>query len=88
MSRELLSGDAGTGTGDGPLTIDLDSTLCETYVLGKHKEHGTMATPPEARPTSGETRWDECATPEPKDNSPCGPTAACTPTSSSPPAAG
>ena len=33
MSRELLAGAwrAGAGPGDGPLTIDLDSTICETY---------------------------------------------------------
>ena len=33
MSRELLARAwaAGAGPGDGPLTIDLDSTLCETY---------------------------------------------------------
>ena len=27
--------DAGAGPGDSPLTIDLDSTVCETYGLGK-----------------------------------------------------
>ena len=26
---------AGVGPGDGPLTIDLDSTICETYGLAK-----------------------------------------------------
>ena len=26
---------AGTGPGEGPLTIDLDSTICETYGLAK-----------------------------------------------------
>ena len=26
---------AGTGPGDGPLTIDIDSTICETYGLAK-----------------------------------------------------
>ena len=37
MSRELLSRAwaAGAGPGDGPLTIDLDSTICETYGLAK-----------------------------------------------------
>ena len=37
VSRELLarSWAAGTGPGDGPLTIDLDSTICETYGLGQ-----------------------------------------------------
>ena len=44
VSRELLARawDAGAGPGDGPLTIDLDSTLCETYGLGKEgaRRHG------------------------------------------------
>ena len=37
LSRELLARAwaAGSGPGDGPLTIDLDSTLCETYGLCK-----------------------------------------------------
>ena len=37
MSRELLAGAwaAGAGPGDSPLTIDLDSTVCETYGLAK-----------------------------------------------------
>lgn len=37
VSRELLARawDAGGGPGDGPLTIDLDSTTCETYGLAK-----------------------------------------------------
>ena len=37
MSRELLARawSAGAGPGDGPLTIDLDSTICETYGLAK-----------------------------------------------------
>ena len=35
VSRELLARAwaAGAGPGDGPLTIDLDSTICETYGL-------------------------------------------------------
>jgi hypothetical protein len=44
VSRELLKGAwaAGAGPGDGPLTIDLDSTICETYGLKKEgaKHHG------------------------------------------------
>ncbi len=44
VSRELLSRawPAGAGPGDGPLTIDLDSTICETYGLGKEgaRHHG------------------------------------------------
>ena len=37
MSRELLARawSAGAGPGDSPLTIDLDSTVCETYELAK-----------------------------------------------------
>ena len=37
VSRELLAEAwaAGAGPGDGPLTIDLDSTICETYGLAK-----------------------------------------------------
>ena len=37
VSRELLARTwaAGAGPGDDPLTIDLDSTLCETYGLSK-----------------------------------------------------
>ena len=44
VSRELLSRAwaAGVGPGDGPLTIDLDSTMCETYGLAKEgaRHHG------------------------------------------------
>ena len=37
VSRELLARAwaTGTGPGDGPLTIDIDSTICETYGLAK-----------------------------------------------------
>ena len=37
VSRELLARAwaAGAGLGDGPLTIDLDSTICETYGLAQ-----------------------------------------------------
>ena len=37
VSREVLARawSAGAGPGDGPLTIDLDSTVCETYGLAK-----------------------------------------------------
>ena len=37
VSRELLARawQAGTGPGDAPFTIDLDSTICETYGLAK-----------------------------------------------------
>ena len=44
MSRELLARAwaAGAGPGDGPLTIDLDSTICETHGLAKEgaRRHG------------------------------------------------
>ena len=44
MSRELLARAwaAGAGPGDVPLTIDLDSTICETYGLAKEgaRHHG------------------------------------------------
>ena len=44
MSRELLAHAwaAGAGPGDGPLTIDLDSTICETHGLAKEgaRDHG------------------------------------------------
>ena len=41
VSRELLrrAWDAGAGPGDSPLTIDLDSTICETYGLAKEGAH-------------------------------------------------
>ena len=43
-SRELLARawQAGAGPGDSPLTIDLDSTICETYGLAKEgaRHHG------------------------------------------------
>ena len=44
VSRELLARawPAGAGPGDAPLTIDLDSTICETYGLAKEgaRHHG------------------------------------------------
>ena len=44
VSRELLARAwaGGAGPGDDPLTIDLDSTICETYGLGKEgaRHHG------------------------------------------------
>ena len=44
VSRELLARAwaTGDGPGDGPLTIDLDSTICETYGLSKEgaRHHG------------------------------------------------
>ena len=42
VSRELLARAAGAGPGDGPFTIGLDSTICETYGLAKEgaRHHG------------------------------------------------
>ena len=44
VSRELLARawQTGAGPGDSPLTIDLDSTICETYGLAKEgaRHHG------------------------------------------------
>ena len=44
MSRQLLARawQAGAGPGDAPFTIDLDSTICETYGLAKEgaRHHG------------------------------------------------
>ena len=44
VSRQLLARawEAGAGPGDGPLTIDLDSRICETYGLAKEgaRRHG------------------------------------------------
>ena len=49
MSRELLARAwaAGAGPGDGPPTIDLDSTICETYGLTKEgpRRHGYTGQP-------------------------------------------
>ncbi len=43
VSRELLARawSAGAGPGDGPLTIDLDSSICETYGLAKEGRAAT-----------------------------------------------
>ena len=55
VSRELLARAwaAGAGPGDAPLTIDLDSTICETYGLDKEgaRHHVTPASG--ASPTAG-----------------------------------
>ena len=48
VSRELLTlaWKAGAGPGDAPFTIDLDSTICETYGLAKEgaRHHGYTGT--------------------------------------------
>ena len=119
VSRQLLARawQAGAGPGDSPLTIDLDSTICETYGLAKegarhHGYTGVRGYHPllaiaagtgdvlMARLREGQANtvrgaghflretWDGYATPEPGDNSRCGPTAVSIPTPSSPSAAG
>ena len=47
VSRELLAQAwaAGAGPGDAPLTIDLDSTICETYGLAKEGAATTLCRP-------------------------------------------
>ena len=47
VSRELLTRAwaVGAGPGDDPLTIDLDSTVCETYGLGKEGAQRHNLTP-------------------------------------------
>ena len=115
VSRELLARawKAATGPGDSPLTIDLESTICETYGLAKegarhHGYTGQRGYHPllaiaagtgdvlmcrlrkrRANTARGAAHFlretvSRCATPELKANSPCGPTAASTPTPSSP----
>ena len=61
VSRELLAGAwyAGAGPGDRPLTIDLDSTFCETY--GLSKEGGATT----ATPASGAITRSSPSPPEP-----------------------
>ena len=63
VSRELLARAwaAGAGPGDGPLTIDLDSTICETYGVAKEGA-ATMSNPGLHRPAglspaAGRGRW-------------------------------
>ena len=50
VSRELLARAwaAGAGPGDSPLTIDLDSTICETYGLAKEGARPTATPAPGA----------------------------------------
>ena len=83
VSRELLARawQAGAGPGDAPFTIELDSTICETYGLAKEgaRHHGyTGARGYHPLPTSCVKRWGGCATPGPTDDSRYGPTAGST----------
>ena len=64
VSRELLARAwaAGAGPGDGPLTIDLDSTICETYGLAKegarhHSYTGQRGYHPLLASAAGQRRW-------------------------------
>ena len=60
VSRELLARAwaAGAGPGDAPFTIDLDSTICETYGLAKEVAPATTAIPasPGLPPAAGHRR--------------------------------
>ena len=93
VSRELLARAwaAGAGPGDAPFTIDLDSTICETYGLAKegarhHGYTGARGYHPLLAIAAGtgdvlmarlrEGRAN--ATPGPTDDSRYGPTAGCT----------
>ena len=59
VSRQLLARAwaAGAGPGDSPLTIDLDSTICETYGLAKEgaRHHGYTGAP-RLSPAAGHCR--------------------------------
>ena len=57
VSRELLARAwaAGAGPGDGPFTIDLDSTICETYGLGKEGAPPRLHRPAGLSPVAGRT---------------------------------
>ena len=59
VSRGLLAGAwaAGTGPGDDPLTIDLDSTVCETYGLGKEGAQRHNYAGQRGYPASRRHRW-------------------------------
>ena len=58
VSRELLARawSAGAGPGDGPLTIDLDSTICETYGLAKGGARPRLHRPARLSPAAGDRR--------------------------------
>ena len=60
VSRELLARawSAGAGPGDAPFTIDLDSTICETYGLAKEGGARPRLHGPEGlSPAVGRGRW-------------------------------
>ena len=58
VSRELLARAwaAGAGPGDAPLTIDLDSTICETYGLAKEGATPWLHRQAGLSPTAGHRR--------------------------------
>ena len=61
MSRELLgrAWAAGAEPSDAPLTIDLDSTICETYGLDKEgaRHHGSARRRNRRRATAVVSLW-------------------------------
>ena len=59
VSRELLARawQAGAGPGDGPLTIDLDSTICETSPTNRVFQSAAAAGL-KGRPVSWWSPWD------------------------------
>ena len=60
VSRELLAGAwaAGAGPGDGPLTIDLDSTICEPTGWRRRGAHDHwLHRPAGLSPAVGRGRW-------------------------------
>ena len=68
VSRELLARvwKAGAGPGDAPFTIDLDSTICETYGLAKegarhHGYTGARGYHPLLAVAAGNVLWKTCA---------------------------
>ena len=58
VSRELLARAwaAGAGPGDAPFTIDLDSTICETYGLAKEGARPRLQWPARLSPAAGHCR--------------------------------
>ena len=59
VSRELLARawSAGAGPGDAPFTIDLDSTICETYGLAKEGARPRLHGQEGLSPAVGRGRW-------------------------------
>ena len=63
VSRQLLARAwaAGAGPGDLPLTIDLDSTICETYGLDKEGARHHNYTGARGSPTAGHAGTGACS---------------------------